>query len=61
MAGNLGYAAVLVRDAVWTYDLVGPDGYRRSAEAVQAMSLANLSGEFAAIATTDHVVAALAG
>ena len=59
MAGNLGFDAKLVRDATWTFDRIGPDGDRHSAEAVHAMSLANLSGEFAEIVTADDVIAAL--
>ncbi|WP_182086021.1 cysteine hydrolase family protein [Aureimonas sp. ME7] len=53
MAGNLGFDAVLVEDACWCFDLDGPDGRRHSAEDVQAMTLANLSGEFADIATAE--------
>ena len=59
MAGNLGFDACLVRDATWTYDRTGPDGDVHSAEEVHAMTLANLSGEFARIVSTAEVVAAL--
>ena len=55
MAGNLGFDAVLVKDAAWTFDLVGPDGQIHRAEDVHAMTLANLSGEFATIATAEAV------
>ena len=61
MAGNLGYDARLVRDATWTFERTGPDGDTHPAEAIHAMSLANLSGEFATIVTAAQVVAALAG
>ncbi len=57
MAGNLGFDARLVRDATWTYDRVGPDGEPHTAEAIHAMSLSNLLGEFAEIVTTPDVVA----
>lgn len=56
MAGNLGFDAVLAHDACWTFDLEGPDGTVHPAEAVHAMSLANLSGEFAQIASTEAVI-----
>ena len=59
MAGNLGFDARLVRDATWTFDRVGPDGDAHSAEAIHAMTLANLNGEFAKIVTTAQVIAAL--
>jgi nicotinamidase-related amidase len=59
MAGNLGFDACLVRDATWTFDRIGPDGDRHSAEAIHAMTLANLNGEFARIVTASEAVAAL--
>ena len=60
MAGNLGFDTRLVRDATWTFDRVGPDGDAHSAEAIHAMTLSNLNGEFARIVSTDDVIAALA-
>jgi len=59
MAGNLGFDARLVRDAIWTYDRTGPDGEHHSAAEIQAMTLSNLSGEFAAIVTAGDVIAGL--
>jgi nicotinamidase-related amidase len=59
MAGNLGFEALLVRDATWTFERVGPDGETHSAAAVHAMSLANLAGEFATVLTAAEVEAAL--
>lgn len=59
MAGNLGFDASLVRDATWTFDRIGPDGDRHSAEAIHAMTLSNLNGEFARIVTADEVIASL--
>ena len=56
MAGNLGFDAKLVRDATWTFDRIGPDGDLHTAEQVHAMTLANLSGEFAEIVTTSEVI-----
>ena len=60
MAGNLGFDAQLVHDATWTFDRVGPDGELHSAEAIHAMTLSNLNGEFARIVTTSEVIASLA-
>ena len=60
MAGNLGFDARLVRDATWTFDRVGPDGDTHSAEAIHAMTLSNLNGEFARIVTTHDVITSLA-
>nr|WP_246736029.1 cysteine hydrolase family protein [Enterovirga sp. DB1703] len=59
MAGNLDYDARLVSDAAWTFERSGPDGDRYPAEAIHAMSFANLSGEFATIVRADEVVRAL--
>jgi nicotinamidase-related amidase len=59
MAGNLGFDAKLVRDATWAFDLTGPDGEHHTAEDIHAMTLANLSGEFAEIVTTADVIRGL--
>lgn len=59
MAGNLGFDTRLVRDATWTFDRIGPDGDKHSAEAIHAMTLSNLNGEFARIVTTADVIASL--
>lgn len=59
MAGNLGFDSRLVRDATWTFDRIGPDGDPHSAEDIHAMTLSNLSGEFARIVASAEVVAAL--
>lgn len=60
MAGNLRFDTRLVRDATWTFERTGPDGDHHTAEAIHAMSLSNLSGEFAQIVTADQIIAALA-
>jgi len=60
MAGNLGFKAKLVRDATWAFDRDGVDGEHFSAEQVHAMTLANLSGEFAEIVTAAEVSRRLA-
>ena len=59
MAGNLGFDACLVRDATWTFDRIGPDGDAHAAEAIHAMTLSNLNGEFARIVTASEAAAAL--
>ncbi|MVA98502.1 isochorismatase family protein [Nitratireductor sp. CAU 1489] len=59
MAGNLGFDARLVDDACYTFDRVGRSGEVESAEAIHAMTLSNLDGEFATIETTETVLAAL--
>jgi nicotinamidase-related amidase len=59
MAGNLGFDTKLVADATYTFDRVGPDGIRHTAQQIQQMTLSNLSGEFAEIVHTAEVVANL--
>jgi nicotinamidase-related amidase len=59
MAGNLGFDACLVRDATWTFDRIGPDGEKHSAEDIHAMTLANLNGEFARIVRASEAIAAI--
>src|SRR3954467_2635985 len=59
MAGNLGFDARLVRDATWTFDRVGPDGDKHSAEQIHAMTLANLNEEFATIVSAAQILASL--
>lgn len=56
MAGNLGFNAVLAHDACAAHDLTGPDGSRYPADIVHAMSLANISSEFAEVLSTDQVL-----
>ncbi|WP_349370054.1 cysteine hydrolase family protein [Salinarimonas sp.] len=60
MAGNLGFRTVFVRDATWTFDHPGLDGETIPAETIHAVTLANLSGEFATIVTAQEVTEALA-
>ena len=61
MAGNLGFDAKLVRDATWTFDRTGPDGDHHTAEEIHAMTLANLSEEFAEIVTAAEVARRMRG
>ncbi|TWB36916.1 cysteine hydrolase family protein [Nitrospirillum pindoramense] len=59
MAGNLGYATTVVSDATYTFAKRDGRGRVWSAEDVHALSLANMAGEYAAVATTEAVLAAL--
>ena len=59
MAGNLGFHAFIVSDATATFDRTGPDGVVIPAETLQAVTMANLHGEFAQVATTDALLQAL--
>ena len=59
VAGNLGFDVKLVRDATWTFDLVGVDGEYFPAEHVHAMTLGNLQHEFAEIVTASDVMSGL--
>lgn len=59
MAGNLGFNACFVSDAVWAYEQTGPDGRSHRAEDVLSMTLANMQDEFATVVSTDTVLAAL--
>lgn len=56
MAGDLGYETYVVSDATATFDKVDFFGNHRTAEEVHAMSLANLQGEYAIIASTEEVL-----
>jgi nicotinamidase-related amidase len=58
-SGNLGFRTVVVSDAAFTFDKTDYSGTVRSAEEVHAMSLANLDGEYATIATTQETLAGL--
>jgi nicotinamidase-related amidase len=59
MAGNLGFATCVVSDATATFDRVGPDGVAHRAEAIHAIALSDLHGEFATVLDTAAVIAAL--
>ena len=61
MAGNLGFETHLVEDACFTF--AQPDWHGRlcSADAVHAMSLANLDGEYCTVWSTEEVLRRIAG
>ena len=59
MAENLGFNPVLVADATATHARESPDGEPISAEQNHRVALAQLQGEFAQVADSDGVLAAL--
>lgn len=58
MAGNLGFETYLVADACFTFARRDFNGVLRSADEVQAMSLANLDKEYCTVVHTATVLAA---
>ncbi len=57
MGGNLGYEVVFAYDATYTFDLVGPFGWRRSAEEIGRASAVSLhGGGFARVVLTGEVL-----
>ena len=61
MAGDLGYKTFLVSDATATFDKIGHDGVRVSAENLHQAELACLHGEFATVLDTVSILDKLAG
>ncbi len=59
MAGNLGYEAYLVADATATADRTDLAGRIWRAEEIQALTLANLQGEYATVTSTGEILARL--
>lgn len=59
MAGNLGFAVWIVSDATATFDRIGPDGARHSAEQIHAIALSDLHGEFGLVVDTATLLAAI--
>ncbi|MFC6787631.1 cysteine hydrolase family protein [Halobaculum halobium] len=59
MAENLGFAPTVVTDATATHARTGPEGERFDAELVHRTALSHLRGEFASLATTEDLLAAL--
>jgi nicotinamidase-related amidase len=56
MCGDLGFRTIVVSDGTFTFGRRDFAGRLRSAAEVHAMSLANLSGEYAEICTTEEVL-----
>ena len=59
MAGNLGFTTYVVADATATIDKQDLDGRLWPADEVQALSLANMAGEYATVTDSRSVLAAL--
>lgn len=60
MAGNLGYVTTVVSDALINFQKTLRDGRVMPATDVLALSLANLDGEFAHIASTNEILTQIA-
>ncbi|MFI1682089.1 cysteine hydrolase family protein [Streptomyces sp. NPDC020607] len=61
MGGNLGYEVVFALDATYTFDLVGPFGWRCAAEELARATAVSLhGGGFAQVVTTETVRGAAA-
>ncbi len=58
-AGNLGFRTTVVADATFAFAQSDYAGTMRSADEVHVMSLANLRGEYAQIATCAELIALL--
>ena len=58
-ASNLGFQVMVVSDATFAFEKLDYSGILRSAAEVHAMSLANLSGEFATAVRTSDVLCSL--
>lgn len=59
VGANLGFRVVVVGDACHTFDQRAPDGESLSAELLHRAHLTTLNTEFARVANTDEVIAAL--
>jgi nicotinamidase-related amidase len=55
MAGNYGYDTYLISDATATFDKIGIDGKKFSAEIMHETALACLNEEFATVVTTQFI------
>ena len=59
MAGNLGYETYLAADATATADQTDLAGRVWRAEEIQALTLANLHGEYATVTSTEEILTRL--
>ena len=56
MAGNFGYQTYLIEDATATFDKVGVNGEKFSAQLIHDTALASLHGEFAWVIKTKELI-----
>lgn len=56
MAGNLGFETFVVSDGTATFDKIGTDGQKYSAEIIHEISLVSLHNEFATVVTTSNII-----
>ena len=56
MAGNYGYDTYIVSDATATFDKIGADEKRYSAEIIHETALASLHQEFATVLKTEALI-----
>ncbi|MFZ6013716.1 MAG: cysteine hydrolase family protein [Bacteroidota bacterium] len=59
-AGELGFKSYVVSDATACFDKVGLNGERYASALVHDLSLANLKGKYAFIATTKEIINSIA-
>ncbi|KPM33120.1 Isochorismatase [Croceitalea dokdonensis DOKDO 023] len=59
MAGNLGFETFVISDATATFDRVGVDGQKYSAEVIHQTTLASLHQEFATVLNTQQLTSLL--
>jgi nicotinamidase-related amidase len=57
MAGNLGFDTYLIEDACFTFARVDWHGRLWTADEVHALSVANMSGEYCTVLTTEQALA----
>lgn len=56
MAGNLGYNTILISDAMATFDRIGINGEKFSAETIHQTSLASLNEEFCTVWNSEKLL-----
>lgn len=56
MAANLGFRTIVVADGTATFDRIGHDGRKYTAEQMHRAELASLNGEFAEVLDTEDVL-----
>lgn len=55
MSGNFGYNTYVIEDACATFDKIGIDGKKYSAQEIHMMELSCLNNEFAKVLTTNEL------